>query len=48
MPGNTSESICQIPLGMNRAGMIFMGGLNPVAVAVEEGIACFLPHNARI
>jgi len=36
--GNTSESICQIPVSINRAGMILLGGLNPVAAAVEEGI----------
>ena len=36
--GNTSEPICQIPVGLNRFGMIQLGGLNPVAVAVEAGI----------
>ena len=36
--GNTSESICQIPIGLNRVGMVLLGGLNPVATAVEAGI----------
>ncbi len=36
--GNTSEPICQIPVGLNRFGMIQLGGLNPVAAAVEAGI----------
>ncbi len=35
--GNTSEPVCQIDVGMNRAGMILLGGLNPVAAAVEAG-----------
>lgn len=36
--GNTSEPVCQIPVGINRVGMILLGGLNPVAAAVEAGI----------
>jgi len=36
--GNTSEPICQIPVGMNRVGMVLLGGLNPVAAIVESGI----------
>lgn len=36
--GNTSEPLCQIPVGMNRVGMVLLGGLNPVAAAVEAGI----------
>jgi hypothetical protein len=36
--GNTSESICQIAVGMNRVGAVLLGGLNPVAAAVEAGI----------
>ena len=35
--GNTSESICQIEVGMNRVGMVLLGGLNPVAAAAEAG-----------
>ncbi|MAF86131.1 MAG: hypothetical protein CL875_06650 [Dehalococcoidales bacterium] len=36
--GNTSEPICQIAVDMNRVGMVLLGGLNPVAAAVEGGI----------
>lgn len=36
--GNTSEPVCQIAVGINRIGMILLGGLNPVATAVETGI----------
>ena len=36
--GNASEPICQIAIGLNRVGMVLLGGLNPVAAAVEAGI----------
>ncbi len=36
--GNTSEPTCQINVGLNRVGMVLLGGLNPVAAAVETGI----------
>jgi len=36
--GDTSEPICQIPVALNRIGIVQLGGLNPVAVAVEAGI----------
>ena len=36
--GGIGEPICQIPVDMNRVGMIFYGGLNPVACAHEAGI----------
>lgn len=36
--GNTSEPICQIAVGLNRVGMVLLGGLNPVAAAAETGI----------
>jgi len=36
--GETSEPLCQIPVAMNRIGLIQLGGLNPVAAAVEAGI----------
>lgn len=36
--GNTSEPVCQIQVGLNRVGMVLLGGLNPVAAAVEAGI----------
>ena len=36
--GNTSDPVCEIPVELNRVGMILLGGLNPVAAAVEAGI----------
>lgn len=36
--GNTSEPLCQIATGMNRIGMVLLGGLNPVAAAAEAGV----------
>jgi repressor of nif and glnA expression len=37
--GQTSEPLCQVHVALNRVGMIQLGGLNPVAAAVEAGIA---------
>jgi repressor of nif and glnA expression len=36
--GNTSEPLCQVSVSLNRVGIIQIGGLNPVAAAVEAGI----------
>jgi repressor of nif and glnA expression len=36
--GDTSEPLCQVPVALNRVGIIQLGGLNPVAAAVEAGI----------
>jgi len=36
--GDTSKPFCQISVPMNRFGIIQLGGLNPVAAAVEAGI----------
>jgi repressor of nif and glnA expression len=36
--GEIGEPICQIPVDMNRVGMILYGGLNPVACTREAGI----------
>jgi len=35
--GSISEPVCQISVGLNHVGMILLGGLNPVAAAVEAG-----------
>jgi repressor of nif and glnA expression len=35
--GNASESVCEIPVELNRIGMVLLGGLNPVAAAEEAG-----------
>ncbi len=36
--GHASEPLCQIPVALNRIGIVLLGGLNPVAAAVEAGI----------
>lgn len=36
--GNTSEPVCEIPVGLNRVGVVLLGGLNPVAAVEEAGI----------
>jgi repressor of nif and glnA expression len=36
--GNASEPVCEIPVELNRVGVILLGGLNPVAAAEEAGI----------
>ena len=36
--GNTSEPICEVPVEINKIGMILIGGMNPVAAAEEAGI----------
>jgi len=36
--GNTSDSLCQISVALNRVGVVQLGGLNPVAAAVEAGV----------
>ena len=38
MIGNTSEPVCQVPVELNRFGIVLIGGLNPVAAAEEAGI----------
>jgi len=36
--GETSEPVCEIPVELNKIGMVLLGGLNPVAAAEEAGI----------
>jgi len=36
--GKVSEPVCEIPVDLNKAGMILIGGLNPVAFVQEMGI----------
>ena len=36
--GNVSEPVCEIPIDLNRIGVVLIGGLNPVAAAQEVGI----------
>jgi HTH-type transcriptional regulator, global nitrogen regulator NrpRI len=37
--GKVSEPVCEIPIELNRVGVVLIGGLNPVAAAAELGIA---------
>ena len=36
--GKTSEPLCQIPVALNRIGIVQLSGLNPIAAACEAGI----------
>jgi repressor of nif and glnA expression len=36
--GETSEPLCQIPVALNKIGIILLGGMNPVAAAEEAGL----------
>jgi HTH-type transcriptional regulator, global nitrogen regulator NrpRI len=36
--GSVSEPVCEVPIELNRIGMVLIGGLNPVAAAAEAGI----------
>ncbi|MCK5577513.1 MAG: DUF128 domain-containing protein [Dehalococcoidales bacterium] len=36
--GQMGKPVCQIPVGLNKIGIVLTGGLNPVAAAVEDGI----------
>jgi len=36
--GGASEPVCEIPVELNRIGIVLFNGLNPVAAAVEAGI----------
>jgi hypothetical protein len=36
--GDTSEPVCEIPVELNKIGMVLLGGLNPVDAAEEAGI----------
>ncbi len=36
--GEVSEPVCQIPVDMNKIGVILVGGLNPVACVQEAGM----------
>ena len=36
--GHPSEPVCEVPVELNRLGVVLAGGLNPVAAVVEAGI----------
>ena len=36
--GEAGKPVCEMPVGCNKVGVVLIGGLNPVAAAVEAGI----------
>ncbi len=36
--GDISEPVCQVPVGLDRVGLVLLGGLTPVAAVQEAGI----------
>jgi len=36
--GSPGKSVCGVPVGLGKVGMVLVGGLNPIAGAVEAGI----------
>jgi hypothetical protein len=36
--GKANESICEVPVTLNKIGLVLPSGLNAVAVAAEKGI----------
>jgi repressor of nif and glnA expression len=36
--GEAGKSVCEMPVGMNKVGIVLIGGLNPSAAAIESGI----------
>ena len=36
--GSPNQSLLEIPVGLDKAGVVVMGGLNPIAVLHENGI----------
>jgi len=37
--GNISQPVCEVPVELNKMGIVLIGGLNPVAAVVEAGIS---------
>jgi repressor of nif and glnA expression len=38
LTGNVSEPVCEVPVELNRVGMVLTGGLNPLAAVEEAGM----------
>jgi repressor of nif and glnA expression len=38
MMGHTNEAVCEIPVELNKVGVVLIGGLNPIAAVEEQGI----------
>ena len=39
MIGSPNKPLLEVPVGIDKAGIVIIGGLNPVAVLEEHGIA---------
>lgn len=37
--GESAKPVCEVPVGLNKVGLVLCGGLNPVAAAAEIGIS---------
>lgn len=37
--GESGKPVCEVPVGLNKVGVVLCGGLNPVAAAAEAGIS---------
>ena len=37
--GESGKPVCEVPVGLNKAGVVLCGGLNPVAAVAEAGIS---------
>ena len=37
--GESGKPVCEVPVGLNKVGLVLSGGLNPVAAAAEAGIS---------
>lgn len=37
--GNPNQKLLEMPVGTDKAGLVVVGGLNPIAAAEEAGIA---------
>lgn len=46
--GEAGRSVCEIPIGLNKVGMVLIGGLNPVAAAVEAGVCTINKAMSRV
>lgn len=39
LAGEAGKPVCEVPVGLNKVGLVLAGGLNPIAAAVEAGIS---------
>jgi repressor of nif and glnA expression len=48
MLGEVGRPACEMPVGQNKIGMVLIGGLNPVAAAVEAGVCTINKAMSRV